>query len=47
MKELLAKQHEMEQNDLVHRLKLEQDEEVEKLRKVCRCFSSVNSTSRV
>ena len=35
MKELLAKQHEMEQNDLVHRLKLEQDEEVEKLRKVC------------
>ena len=35
MTEMLTKQHEMERSDLTHRLKLEQDEEVEKLRKVC------------
>ena len=34
MTELLGKQHEMERNELTHHLKLEQDEEVEKLRKV-------------
>ena len=33
--ELLKEQHETERSELAYRLKLEQDEETEKLRKVC------------
>ena len=45
--DLLKEQQETERSELSYRLKLEQDEETEKLRKVSQCVYTLNGGSRI